>query len=280
MSKLINSHPNWLSINKIYPYAVVGILLLAVSLCSIGLDKGIWIDEDFTIGMISNESLWEMLKGLREDTHPPLHYVLLYFWSKINSSEEFLRLLSVFFGVSTVFIVMRWIKQYSPTASLLAGIYLAITPIMLRFSQEIRSYSLLVLATAITFLFASCAIDKPEKPLGYIGLTLGLVVAVSTHLIGIMLFLPLVFFIISLSILDRQKIYWNKIIFTFAIPFLIFVYFNFFFLNNLSQKTDSWWMPTFSWYLFSTTFQYLLGLLSLYFSPYLEHLIVFVFLSI
>ena len=64
MSKLINSRSNWLSINKIYPYAVVGILVLAFSIRLIGLDKGIWLDEAFTIRMISQENLSSMLEAL------------------------------------------------------------------------------------------------------------------------------------------------------------------------------------------------------------------------
>jgi hypothetical protein len=74
------SRSTWLNIDKNYPYAFIAISILALSIRLIGLDKGIWLDEDFTINMISKGSLWEMLQTLRKDPHPPLHYVLLYFW--------------------------------------------------------------------------------------------------------------------------------------------------------------------------------------------------------
>ncbi|NET58034.1 MAG: hypothetical protein F6K47_18330 [Symploca sp. SIO2E6] len=280
MSKLINSRFNWLSSDHIYPYVLAGILVLALSIRLIGLDKGIWLDEEFTIRMISQDNLWEMLQALSQDTHPPLYYVLLYFWSKITNSEESLRLLSALFGVGTVAVVMSWLKQYSHLASILAGIYLATAPIMLRFSQEIRGYSLLVFATALAFFFASRLSTQPEKLSGYIGLTLSLTAAISTKLIGVMLLAPIFLLVVMMTALEQKENLWMKVSATFTIPFLAFIYFYFFYLTNLSRNTENFWIPDVSPYLLSSTWQYLLGLSSLFFSNYLNHILSFVFFAI
>ena len=280
MSKLINGRSNWLSINKIYPYAVIGILVLAFSIRLIGLDKGIWLDEAFTIRMISQDNLSSMVEALRKDVHPPLYYVLLYFWSKISNGEEFLRLFSVWLGVGTVAVVMSWLKQYSCLASILAGIYFATAPIMLRFSQEIRGYSLLLFATALAFFFASRVIAKPEKLSGYIGLILSLTVAISTKLIGVMLLAPIFLFVVMMTALEQKENHWGKAILSFSIPFLAFIFFYFFYLTSLAKNTEDYWIPHFSLYLFSSTWQYLLGLSSLFFSSYLNHILSFIFLAI
>jgi uncharacterized membrane protein len=255
-------------------------LILALSTRLIGLDKGIWLDEDFTIQMISKSNLSEMLQALRKDVHPPLYYLLLYFWSKISNSEEFLRLFSVLFGVGTVAVVMNWLKQYSCLASILAGLYFATTPVMLRFSQEIRGYSLLLFATALAFFFASRVIAKPEKLSGYIGLTLSLTVAISTKLIGVMLLAPIFLFVVIMTALEQKENHWGKAILTFSLPCLAFIFFYFFYLTNLSKNTEDYWIPHFSSYLFSSTLQYLLGLYSLFFSSYLNHILSFIFLAI
>lgn len=281
MSKLIDGRFNWLSSDKIYPYALVGILALAFSIRLIGLDKGIWSDEAFTIRMISKENLSEMLQALRKDVHPPLYYVLLYFWSKIiANSEESWRLFSVLFGVGTVAVVMSWLKQYSCLASILAGLYFATAPIMLRFSQEIRGYSLLLFVTALAFLFASRVIAKPEQLSGYIGLTFSLTLAISTKLIGVMLLAPIFLFVVIMTALEQKENHWSKAILTFSIPCLTFIFFYFFYLTNLAKNTEDYWMPDFSPYLFSSTLQYLLGLSSLFFSHYLNHILSFIFLAI
>ncbi len=276
----INSRSNWLSSDKIYPYVLIGILVLAFSIRLIGLDKGIWLDEAFTIRMISKANLLEMVQDLRGDVHPPLYYVLLYFWSKITNSEESLRLFSVLFGVGTVAVVMSWLKQYSCLASILAGIYFSTAPVMLRFSQEIRGYSLLLFATALAFFFASGVIAKPEKLSGYIGLTLSLTVAISTHLIGIMLLAPIFLFVVIMTFLEQKENHWRQVILTFSIPFLTFIFFYFFYLTNSSKITENFWIPDFSVYLFSSTLQYLLGLSSLFFSHYLNHILSFIFLAV
>jgi len=280
MSQLINNRFHWLNSDKIYPYALAGVLVLAFSIRVIGLDKGIWIDESFTIRIISQANLWEMLQDLRKDVHSPLYYVLLYFWSKIANSEESLRLLSVLFGVGTVAVVMNWLKQYSYLASILAGVYFATAPIMLRFSQEIRGYSLLVFATALAFLFASRVIAQPERFSGYIGLTLSLTVAISTKLIAIMLLAPILILVVMMTALDQKKIHWMKVSVTFILPFLVFIYFYFFYLIDFSKRSVIFWIPDFSPYLLSATLQYLLGLSSLFFSNYLNHILSFLFLAI
>ncbi|MDJ0533144.1 MAG: glycosyltransferase family 39 protein [Xenococcaceae cyanobacterium MO_207.B15] len=254
---------------------------MALSIRLIGLDQGIWLDEALTIQKISTANPLEILQNLRRDNHPPLYYILLYFWSKIiANTEESLRLFSVLFGVGTVVVVMRWLKQYSCLASILAGIYFSTAPIMLRFSQEIKGYSLLLFATALAFFFASRVIAKPEKFSGYIGLTLSLTIAISTHLIGIMLLAPIFLFVVIMTALEQKKNHWSKVILTFSMPFLAFIFLNFFYFTNLSKITENFWMPDLSAYLFSSTLQYLLGLSTLFFSHYLNHILSFIFLGI
>ena len=122
MSKLMNSRSNCLNIDKkIYSYALVGILILALSLGLIGLNKGLWNDEYFTIAKISHKSIFEMLQKLQDDVHPPLYYIILHFWAKLSNTEEFLRLFSLFFSIGTLGIVISWLKPYSRLASLLGG---------------------------------------------------------------------------------------------------------------------------------------------------------------
>ena len=281
MSKPINSHPNWLSINKIYPYAVVGILLLAVSLRLIGLDKGIWIDEQFSLVWLEKtDDFRQLIVALRDYDKPPAYFLLLYWWSKINNSEEFLRLFSVIADLGTIVVVINWLKRYSSPSGILAGLYFAVTPIILRYSQEIRLYSLLVFATALAFFFASRVAAEPEKQSGYIGIALSLTLAISTHLVAIMLIAPIAIFIFLMTMREKKALRWGKALQALTIPCLIFCFYYFFYLTTLTQRTDNWWMPSISWHLISSTAQYVFGLSSLYFASQLDNLIAFIFLGI
>jgi hypothetical protein len=281
MNKIINIRSRWLNIDKIYLYALAAILILALSIGLIGLNKGLWNDEYYTVRQISHASLLGMLQELNNDVHPPLYYILLYFWAKINSNECFLRLLSLLLNIGTLGVVISWLKPYSRVASLIAGFYLATTPIMLRYSQELRGYSLLVLATALAFFYASRVISNPEKKRGYFGLTFSLTIAVSTHLVGVMVIPSVVAFIAIQGLAYSKKIDLVKVILSTIIPCLTFIYFNFFWLNKLENiKNTWWWMPSIDFHLISSTTKYLFGLSSLYLPANLIPLLAFIFFSL
>jgi uncharacterized membrane protein len=281
MKDCIENQANKLNLNKIYPYAIVGILVLALSIRLIGLNKGIWMDDQASISMFSQKNVWQTFQELRKDTHPPLYFVLLHFWAKISNSDAFLRLPSVFFSVGTVLVVMRWIKLYSDLASLLAGFSFATLPIMLRYSHEIRGYSLLVFATALTFFFASRVIKEAEKNSVYIGLAFSLIIAVSTHMIGIMLIAPIFIFLILSSRLENKKIHYIKIISIFIIVFIIFCFYYFLFLNPINAASKISWLPSISLTSLSFTANYAFGAYStLYYPNYIDPIVTFIIITI
>ena len=268
------SRSNWLNIDRVYNYALIVILGLALLVRLIGLNKGIWGDEYHSLKFTFKEGLFPTLLYLRDNDHPPLYFLLLKFWSQISNSEEFIRLLSLLFGMGTILVVMEWMKPYSKLASILAGVYLVTTPMMLRYSQEIRGYSLLVFATALAFYFASRLTAEPEKISGYVGIAFSLTVAISTHLVGIMLILPICVFIILTG--DKQKIRWGQAIQAIAIPLGVFSFFYFFYLKRV-QKDEFWWIPPVSFQRLKTTLQSLfVSSWQGYWPDYIDHLMIFI----
>jgi hypothetical protein len=247
-----------------YYFFLAAILGLSLSIRLIGLSKGIWLDEFISIDLIQKGGLYGTLSAARADVHPPLYYLFLELWSGIRMSEEFLRLCSVIFGIGTIVVVMVWLKRYSNLASVLAGLSFATIPIMLRYSQEIRGYSLLVFATALSFLFASRLLAQPERLSGYLGLAFSLTIAVSTHLVGVMLLIPLYAFLIISSIMEKRKIYHHRAILAMILPSLAFIYFNFVYLKDLDKLTENWWMSPVSWQLIDSVIKSLLGHWAIY----------------
>ncbi|MQT71709.1 hypothetical protein GHO43_27480, partial [Pseudomonas sp. FSL R10-0071] len=76
---------------------------------------------------------------------PPLYFMLLHGWMGVfGDSLASIRALSVVPGIATVFLGM-WLVRLVATqrAALLAGILLALLPTAVRYSQEVRMYSLL-----------------------------------------------------------------------------------------------------------------------------------------
>lgn len=243
-------------------WVLAGIIAFALGIRLVGLSKGVWLDEAALLRGILGKSIFETLRSLRGDNHTPLMSVLINLWSRMGSSEAFLRLPSVIFGVATVAVVAVWMKSYSRMAGILAGICAATTPIFLRYSQEIHVYPLLLFATALTFLFASRVASWPEQASGYIGLAFSLALAVSTHLAGIMLVLPVCAFI-ALTTSNRKSIRLDGALPAIVLPWLIFAFIWFVYFHNMGDMKRMWWMPPVSTKLVATMSESLFGVAAL-----------------
>jgi mannosyltransferase len=115
-----------------------------------------WEDEVVTVGLL-HEHAWHMVRwGIpySEDT-PPLYYLVAWCWVRLFGSGEFaLRSLSALAGTATVpvaYLAARTLATFR--AALTAAFLVALSPILVWYSQEARSYSLFVLLSAASFLF-------------------------------------------------------------------------------------------------------------------------------
>jgi len=240
---------------------IIGIVSLGLGLRALGLNKGIWLDEFYSIGRISQG---DFIANMRGQDHPPLYFIFLKLWYLVNTSESFLRLFSVIWGVGTIIVVIKWVEGYSPLAGIISGICCAFMPALLRFSQEIRGYSLLLFATALAFYFASQIAMKPGTRFNYIGLTAALTAAVATHLVGVML-LPSIFLFLLLSMPSWQKHHLLPIILCLVIPSVVFIGEYYFFMpaGVRARTAETWWMPPMTGDLIGEVGAYLVGLPSI-----------------
>lgn len=241
-------------------YILVAILIVSagIAIRLLGLNKGIWLDEYRSLEVISSS---DFIQELRSYNHPPLYFFLLRIWGKISVAEPFMRFSSVICGVGTIIIMMIWLRRYSYLASVLAGLSAATMPIMLRYSQEIRAYSLILLATCLAFLFASKIVEKPSQKIAYVGLSLSLTVAVASHLVSVMLILTLLCFILLES--SYKNINWTKLSLAISLPVATFCFLYFIFMVQARDHSD-WWMPPISFDLLWSTSKYVLGVPSLF----------------
>jgi len=236
-----------------YIAIVLSIICFALIVRLLGLDKGIWLDEYASLALAFNDNFFQ---DRRIFDHPPLYFLLLRVWSYFSTSEPFLRFLSVIFGIGTIIVLIQWMRRYGKRASVLAGLLCASLPMMLRYSQEIRQYPLLLLATALAFFFASRLIDKPSARLEYAGLAFSLVLAVNMHLVGVMV-IPSVLLFIALQV-DYRRVRWDGAAAVVVAPAVAFSILYFVLLQHIRGGTTSW-IPQVSLGLISTTTQSVFG---------------------
>lgn len=115
--------------------------------------QGFWYDEWFTINVIGQRPV-ELLKAVSiTESTPPLYYLLAAGWERLFGSGEFgLRSLSALLGTATIPVVYAAASALSSRrAGLVAAALTATNPMLIWYSQEARSYSLLVFLSALSF---------------------------------------------------------------------------------------------------------------------------------
>jgi hypothetical protein len=126
--------------------------------------KSVWSDEAFSIFLAKQNrpDFWHIVTTAEANMSP--YYLLLRGWIGFSDAAWWVRLLSALMGVATVPVVY-WIGKelFSPRAGILAALLLAINPFALRYAQEARSYSLLVLLVSVSFLAFFSYIKQPSR---------------------------------------------------------------------------------------------------------------------
>ena len=184
------------------------LLLLALTLAAAAAlrfhlltHKSFWFDEGISVEMARLD--WANLLHLlwRFDINMALYYMVLKFWLKMGMSEFFVRSLSVLFGLAAIPVVyVLGARLFRPRAGLIAALLLAVNAFHVRYSQEARGYTLLVLLSALcSLLFVRCIEEPRTRNWGLY--TAASVLLVYVHVYGT---LVVVAHGLSLAALPRQ----------------------------------------------------------------------------
>ena len=109
-------------------------------------EESIWIDELFTYRVIQSHTPHEFLQTLKtQEANPPLYFLLLKGWRKFWGDIFGLRLFSVILGTISIAVVFFFYRKIMPRIyAILATALFTFSPFHIWYSQEMRSYSLLV----------------------------------------------------------------------------------------------------------------------------------------
>lgn len=159
------------NIEDFAPWLAILIALMGGVLRVLLLDnKGMWLDETFSVWLASH-SVVEILQWVvKIDQHPPLYYILLHYWIAFNGDSPYnTRLLSVLFGAATIPIIYLIAKRMSGVnMGLAAAAILAFSPFHIYYAQEARMYTLLTFnaAVAIYALVRLLTDSRSIRPIG------------------------------------------------------------------------------------------------------------------
>jgi uncharacterized membrane protein len=203
-------------------YLLVCVVLIGICLRCIHLDqKPYWFDETYTMLRVSSYSEQDVVKELltgqviqagdflkyqtlssekgalgtviglakEEPQLPPLYFLVAKLWAQgFGSSKVAMRSLSVM-GSLLTFPVLYWLCLElfaSSTTGWMAMALFAVSPINLRYAQEIRQYSFWLTLVLLSCVLLLRAIRRPTK-LNWGIYTLSVISALYCHLLAILL---------------------------------------------------------------------------------------------
>jgi mannosyltransferase len=145
-------------------WALAGLTALgvAVRFASLGV-QSYHHDEVITALRVLPGSFGDMLHSVRvSESNPPLYYTLAWGWAKAFGTGEIgLRSLSALFGAATVPVGYLIGRQLATRrAGLLLAALIAVNPMLIWYSQEARSYALLVFFGALSMYFFARALNS------------------------------------------------------------------------------------------------------------------------
>jgi len=144
--------------------AVAALTALGLAVRFVSLDvQSYHHDEVITALRVLPGSFGDMLHSVKvSESNPPLYYVLSWGWVKaFGTGEVGLRSLTALFGAATVpvgYLIGRQLAGWR--AGLILAALIALNPMLIWYSQEARSYALLVFFGAVALFFFARALES------------------------------------------------------------------------------------------------------------------------
>jgi 4-amino-4-deoxy-L-arabinose transferase-like glycosyltransferase len=141
------------------------------------------------------------------ETTPPLYFVLVWGWSKVfGTGVVALRFISALAGVGIVPLAYASARElFSRWAGVIAAAFMTINPFLIWYSQEARSYSLLAMLSAASFLWFVRSLRAPT-PRNLTLWTVSSALALMTHFFAGFLVAPEALWLLWANLATRREL--------------------------------------------------------------------------
>jgi uncharacterized membrane protein len=176
----------------------------------------VWFDEAVSLAWAGSDPgyTWQVTTRLVEEKHPPVYYVTLHYWQEmlgwfgLAQNDAALRGLGAFLGVLTVVGLLLLVRRLSGRVTgLLAGLLVALAPLLVWYSQELRMFQPATtgLVWSAYFLLRGWQSRDWRKRLGWwIGFIAAMEAALYSYLFAAFLLPAAGLTVVALLMLDRQ----------------------------------------------------------------------------
>jgi len=112
--------------------------------------QNLWVDEMMSVHVAMPEgyTIWQLTA---HNIHGPLHTFVLYLFTFLGTSDWWLRFPSAVAGIGSVWMIYRWVQLLcGENVARAAAVLLAVSPLHIYYSQEVRNYSFVVFFALVT----------------------------------------------------------------------------------------------------------------------------------
>ncbi|MDH4037613.1 MAG: glycosyltransferase family 39 protein [Candidatus Krumholzibacteria bacterium] len=119
--------------------------------------QSLWVDEMLTLEVATPKPGYPIWQLLLHNIHGPLHTFVVFLFRGVSESDAWLRLPSAIAGIVSIPLLFGWLRpRLGARTALWSALLLAINPLHIHYSQELRNY-----AFVVCFVLAGCVqIDR------------------------------------------------------------------------------------------------------------------------
>ncbi len=130
-----------------------GVALFA-RLCNLGTFS-LWMDEIFIARRARGSLAATWAACVENAEHPPLSALMMYLGRSIGASEDVQRLVPILLGAGSLALIVLWVAEhFGQRVAVVAGLLAAVSPLHIRYSQELRPYAFLLFFMSAALLLA------------------------------------------------------------------------------------------------------------------------------
>ncbi|PTY04680.1 hypothetical protein DB347_18385 [Opitutaceae bacterium EW11] len=234
---MIPAAPRTLGRNAFFA-GCIALVLIAVVLRSLGIDRSLWIDEAGSLDQAQATHFWAQAQN---DVHPPLYFLVLRGLLHVSSSFVFLRGFSLVCGVGLVGLTLYALRAHR-LAALIAGGVFAAWPGLVDHGKELRPYSLWYLLLGASLLLAGAQWERGVVFRRSVLLAFALIIAACTHLLTfpfIVALTPMLFW----PARTAGPRAWLSAVWPVVPAAVMLLGWRFGFVSAPDKMQEGWWMP-------------------------------------
>ena len=223
-------------------FIVALVAVMTILYVSLIFNHNIWTDEAFTMDLVNSNSIVGIIKGTAVDVHPPLYYLITYFFVALfGTSVQVYKIVSIVPMVLTMLLGLFYVKPWFGTkTAVLYILFLNAIPCVMEYGVQVRMYSWCIFFISLA-AFSAYGYYQSKTKKHLLLLTLAALCACYTHNFA-MISAVFIYIFLGISLILRERkipFKWllsGIVVSIFYLPWLLILY------HQTNNRVGNYWI--------------------------------------